>query len=120
MKTNRILYWIFTILLALFMIFSGSMYLSKSKMIMDGFATLGYPIYFAMLLGTAKILGAIGLVQNVWKKAQEWAYAGFTFTFIGATWSHLSTNTSFYPPLIALIILILSYWFRSKLHTANK
>jgi len=115
MKTRKITYWIETIVIGLFMLFSSYMYLSRNPTMMDGFhKELGYPFYFITLLGIAKIIGVIGLLQQKWKTMQEWAYAGFTFTFIGATWSHLSTGTSFIAPLIALVLLILSYNLRVK------
>jgi hypothetical protein len=115
MKTNKIIYWTTTVLIAAFMLFSGSMYLTKDPHMMEAFQKLGYPLYFTTLLGIAKLLGAIGLVQPKWKLIQEWAYAGFAFTFIGAAWSHFSMGESVVAPLIALIILIVSYYFRSWL-----
>ncbi|HEY4789684.1 MAG TPA: DoxX family protein [Bacteroidales bacterium] len=115
MKTNKIMYWVTTGLVSLFMLFSSYMYLSKSPQMMDAFQRLGYPRYFVMLLGTAKLMGVVALIQPKWEMFQEWAYAGFTFTFIGATWTHLSTGTPFIAPLIALVILGTSYGFRYKL-----
>lgn len=115
MKTKKIIYWTTTVLVSVFMLMSSYMYLSHNPHMMEGFQKLGYPLFFAMLLGTAKLLGAIALIQQKWKKLQEWAYAGFTFTFIGAIWTHISTGTSFVGALIALIILGTSYVFRHKL-----
>jgi hypothetical protein len=112
MKTKKILYWVFTIFVAAFMLFSSYMYLSKSPQMIDGFQKLGYPLYFVSLLGLAKLLGAIALLQTRFKTLQEWAYAGFTFTFIGAAWTHFSTGTPFIMPIVALVFLGLSYWFR--------
>lgn len=115
MKTKKVVYWVSTGIVAAFMLFSSYLYLSKNPQMIDGFEKLGYPLYFAMLLGVAKLLGVLGLLQQKWKTLQEWAYAGFTFTFIGAAWTHLSTGTSFLAALIALVILGVSYVFRHKL-----
>ncbi len=115
MNTNKIIYWSVTGLVSAFMLFSSFMYLSKSPQISDGFQKLGYPVYFTALLGATKLLGVIGLLQPKWKTLQEWSYAGFTFTFLGATYSHISTATPFLMPIIALVLLGLSYWFRYKL-----
>ena len=48
------------------------------------YAEMGYPIYFATLLGTWKLLGALALVTPGYAKVTEWAYAGFAFTLTGA------------------------------------
>ena len=112
MKTKKILYWIFTGLISAFMLLSSYMYLTKNPQLIEDFQKLGYPIYFVTLLGIVKFLGAIALVQPRWKTLQEWAYAGFTFTFVGAVWTHVATGTSFIAALIALVLLGLSYWFR--------
>ena len=39
----------------------------------------------------------------------EWAYAGFTFTFIGAIWTHVATGTPFIMAVVALGLLMVSY-----------
>lgn len=115
MKAKVIAYWAATGLISGFMLFSAFMYFSKSPEVVDGFKAIGFPAFFATLLGTAKLLGAIALIQPKWKTLQEWAYAGFTFVFISATWTHIATSTPFSGPVIALCILGISYWFRRKL-----
>ncbi len=116
MKTQKIVYWSVTGLLSAGMLMSAMMYLSKNPQIVDGFKILGLPMYFISFLGLAKGLGAIALLQPKFEKIKEWAYAGFAFTFIGATWFHISTQTPFAGPLIALLLLGVSYWFRNKLN----
>lgn len=116
MKTKKILYWSTTGLIALMIAFSSFLHLSKSDAIVDAFSKGGLPMYFMPLLGTAKLLGAIGLVIPERGLLKEWVYAGFTFMFIGAAWLHISTNTPFVPPMIALAILAASYWFRLQLN----
>jgi hypothetical protein len=117
MKTQKIIYWSVTGLLSAGMLMSATMYLSKNPQIVDGFKILGLPMYFLSFLGLAKLFGAIALVVPKYEKVKEWAYAGFAFTFIGAVWFHVSTQTSFIGPLIALLLLSISYWFRSKIQT---
>ena len=115
MKTKHVIYWIVTVIIGAFMLFSSYSYLSKSPMIIKGFhEELGYPLYFIFFLGIAKILGVLGLLQQKWRILQEWAYAGFTFTFLGAIWSHHSTGSSPLFPIIALVLLIISYMLRKK------
>ena len=120
MKTYKIGYWASTGFIAVFMLFSSFMYLSKNPQMMESAQKLGLPIYFITMLGIAKFLGVISLVQQKWRMLQEWAYAGFFFTFMGAVWTHLSTETPFIAPVIELLIVGLSYWFRHKLSIKPK
>ena len=115
MKRDNIIYWVTTGMVAMAMAFSSYMYLSKNPELMNNFKTLGYPEYFVSMLGIAKLLGAIALLIPALDKIKEWAYAGFTFTFIGATYTHIATNTPFVGPIIILIVLGISYWFRGRL-----
>jgi uncharacterized membrane protein YphA (DoxX/SURF4 family) len=119
MKTNKIVYWICTGLVAAFMLMSGFMYLSKTPQVVEGFKTLGYPDFFRVILGVAKITGAVALVVPGFNTIKEWAYAGFTFVFIGAIWTHISTGTPFIGAVIALLLLMGSYWFHHKLLKAK-
>ena len=115
MQTNKIIYWLSTGIVAAFMLLSSFMYLSKNPHMMEAFQKFGYPAYFVTMLGCAKLLGSIAIVQQKWKTLQEWSYAGFTFTFIGAAWTHFSNGESMVAPLIGLILLSVSYWFKSWL-----
>ena len=114
MKRDKVIYWIATGLLSVGMLMSAFMYLTKNPQLMKSFQSAGYPDYFVLILGTAKLLGAIVLLAPVWSKLKEWAYAGFAFTFIGAVWTHLATGTPWAAPFVALLILMVSYWFRLK------
>lgn len=115
MKRDRIIYWVSTGLVSLGMAFSCFMYLSKNPELVAGFTALGIPLYFMPLLGITKLLGAIALLVPSLKVLKEWAYAGFTFTFLGATWVHLATNSPFVAPLVFLAVLAVSYWFWKRL-----
>jgi len=119
MKRDKIIYWIATGLISAMMLMSGFMYLSKSPQVIEGFKTAGYPDYFIPFLGIAKLLAALALVVPVWGKLKEWAYAGLGFTFIGATWTHIATSTPFVSPLIALVVLGISYWFWNRLNNTK-
>ncbi|WP_345084008.1 DoxX family protein [Nemorincola caseinilytica] len=119
MKKNKIIFWTLTGLMAGLMTMSASMYFTMAPQITSGFKTLGYPVYFIYLLGTAKILAAIGLLQPFSPRLREWAYAGLTFTLLGAAISHMATATPFIGPLIFLGILALSWVFNNKLKKAT-
>jgi len=119
MKRDKILYWIFTSIVSLAFAGSSIMYLTKSQQLVDGFKFLGYPQYLIPLLGVAKLLGALALINPWFSKLKEWAYAGFTFTLVGAIWSHISTNTPFTSPLVFLVLLGLSYFFYLRIRGTN-
>lgn len=77
---------------------------------------LGYPLYFFTLLGIFKILGGIALFIPC-NKIKNIAYAGFTFDFIFASFSHFSVGDPFakiLTPLIMLVILALSYTLKQR------
>ena len=125
--TQTRLYWILTVLAALAMGVAGIMYLvgvAQGGGAAEGFAHLGYPAYFPVLLGVAKILGALALVVPATPPTlREWAYAGFTFTLLGAAVSHLAAGDGVgtaVPPLIALAVVLGSYvlWHRRRVGQA--
>lgn len=91
-KINR-LYWIFTILFALMMLGSAIPDIMLHPMAIDGMhRDLGYPVYFIPFIGVAKALGVIALLLPGYPRIKEWAYAGFFFDLIGATYSIISTG----------------------------
>ena len=79
----------------------------------EGTAHLGYPEYFAGLLVTFEILGALSLIiPQVPSRIKEWAYTGFAFLFIWASYSHLNIDGmggKAVAPLVFFAILALSY-----------
>src|SRR5688572_423598 len=98
MTRDKIIYWATTGLVAAGMAMSAFMYLSNNPEMMGNFQALGIPAYLVIVLGVAKGLGAIALVAPVWARLKEWAYAGFTFTFLGAVWTHIATGTPWVAP----------------------
>jgi hypothetical protein len=49
---------------------------------------VGYPQQLRVLVGIAKLCGAIVLLVPGLPKLKEWAYAGFTYMWIAATVAH--------------------------------
>ena len=116
MKAKIITYWIATVLLCAQMAFAAFAYFTRQPKVVEGFGSLGYPEYFPILLGTAKSLGVIALLIPGFALLKEWAYAGFTFTFLGAIWSHLAMNQdkAAMMPLAALVLLSISCLLRPE------
>jgi hypothetical protein len=120
MKRDKIIYWISTGLLAAGMVMSGVMYLSKNEEMVTNFTAIGYPVFMLGILGVAKLLGGIALVAPAPDRLKEWAYAGFAFVFIGATWTHVATHTPWMAPVVAIVILAVSYIFRLRTKIETK
>ena len=88
MKKTKILYWIFTVLFAGFMIFSAipdALVTKDAIKLMHDF--LGYPVYIIRFIGIAKLLGALILLIPGFNQVKEWAYAGLLIDLLGATYS---------------------------------
>lgn len=115
MKKNKIIYWSLTGLVAAGFLMSSFMYLGKNPELLNGFKMMGFPEFFIPILGWAKLLGALAIVNPWFTKLKEWAYAGFTFTLIGAIWTHVATGTPFIAPLVFLVLVGASYFFFTKI-----
>ncbi len=114
MNAKTIIYWITTILVSAAMGLAAFQYLSHAPKMILAFAALGYPAYFPNILGVFKALGVIALLAPRFALLKEWAYAGFTFTFIGAFASHFAMGQSkeAVAPIVMLVLLAVSYLLR--------
>lgn len=114
-KTNKIIYWVASIWLALGMLSSGTVQLIRMEKEVTLFTKLGYPVYFLTLLGIWKILGVIFLLIPKFPLVKEWVYAGFFFAMSGALYSHLVTGTAaseLFGPALLLLLTIISWAYR--------
>src|SRR3989344_6171294 len=89
-KSNKIIYWVTTGLLAFGMLGNGLAQIFHAKGFVDIIVHLGYPIYFLTILGIWKILGVVALLIPKFPLLKEWAYAGFFFAMSGAVFSHIA------------------------------
>ena len=85
MKTTKIIYWVFTVLLIALMLFSAYGSLFNPGQTQAFAKTIGFPAYLLQFLGVAKVLGCVAIVVPGFSRLKEWAYAGFTFDLMGAT-----------------------------------
>jgi uncharacterized membrane protein len=114
-KTNKIIYWIATIFLAVGMLAGGVQQLLQVGGYVAIITHLGYPKYFMSIIGAWKILGVITILVPGVRILKEWAYAGFFFVLSGAVISHLfmgETINEIYPSLTLLIMTVISWYFR--------
>jgi len=112
----RILAAVSTGVFSALMTVSGVLYLVRPPFIVAPLQLLGYPVYFLKLLGVAKLLGVVGLLQTRRPTLREWAYAGFTFDLLAAVYSHFATGTVQQIPaaVVALSMLVTSYLSRRR------
>ena len=116
MKSTRIVYYISTGLVTAMMLMSIGMYTLNNAEVSKLFESLGYPSYIVIPLAIAKALGLIAIWTGYSKKLREWAYAGFFFDFVLALAAHLAVRDGeFAPALVAIILLLTSYFTGSKL-----
>ena len=120
MKRTKILYWVFTILFALIMFSTAVPNVMMSEDSINLIHTmLGYPKYFIMLVGIAKIVGSLGILLLGYPTIKEWSYAGLFFDLIAASVSSIAVG-GFVPQQLGMLIFIapgvLSYiYYRKKL-----
>ena len=117
-KRDKIIYWIFTVWLALGMVSTGAVQLLRTKSGAggaDSVARLGYPMYVLTIIGVWKILGVIAVLIPKFPLLKEWAYAGFFFVMSGAVISHVIEGSPLgetLPAVLLLALTIISWYFR--------
>lgn len=114
-KRTKIIYWIFTLWMALGMVSTAIVQLMKNKDELANFTNLGYPSYLMTIIGVWKILGVIVILIPKRLLLKEWAYAGFFFVMSGAVISHLivsDTAGRTFPAVLLLVLVIISWYFR--------
>ena len=82
-KARSVAYWICTALVAFVMVSGGFANIFVQASI-AGLVKLGYPHYFAPILGVWKVLGGIVILVPGVPRLKEWAYAGMMFELTGA------------------------------------
>src|SRR5690606_18827575 len=120
MKTNKIIFWIATIIIILWegLVPLGTL-LFAPEYATVGTRALGYPDYFAYTLIVCKVLGVAAIaLPTISPTVKEWAYAGLTFNLIYAAISHAAVDgkigfVAF--PLIFLGIVAVSYGYNRKI-----
>jgi len=78
---------------------------------------LGYPSYFATVLGVWKVLGAIVLLAPRYPLVKEWAYAGMVIDYSSAAISHWASGdaaTSLVGPIVSIAALMGSWYLRPR------
>jgi uncharacterized membrane protein len=122
-KGKLIAYWIITALVAANYLFAGYSYIGRNEQVIMGAKALGYPVYFFVMLGVWKTLGAIAILIPKTPVIKEWAYAGMLINLIGAS---VSCAVMGFPmqhvitPLVMLLFVIASWALRPASRRTEK
>ena len=115
MNARRIAYWVATVLIAFVFLSGGVMQSIGVAPAVQGITELGYPGYFATILGVWKILGALVVLAPRSPLLKEWAYAGMAFNMTSAAASHAAIGhptAKVVTPLVILGIVAASWALR--------
>jgi uncharacterized membrane protein YphA (DoxX/SURF4 family) len=113
-------YWVTTIFGSASFVIGGVLHLARAEQVMSGLSHLGYPAYFASILGAWKVLGAIAIVVPRFPRLKEWAYAGFFFDLTAAAVSRAAVGDStadIVAPLVFLALVLASWALRPASRT---
>ena len=100
------------------MLSSGIVEIMSPPFAVEGMKELGYPPYMMYILGMAKLIGVVVILLGRRSTIVEWAYAGFTIDFLGASASHALSGDKLAKiiyPLGCLVILLTAYSLGKKL-----
>jgi hypothetical protein len=109
---RNLAYWATTILGPASFVIGGVLFLSRTDDTVTTLHHLGYPVYFASILGTWKLLGAAAIVAPGLPRLKEWAYAGFFFDLTAAAASRFAVRDSAADIIAPLgfLALVLASW----------
>jgi hypothetical protein len=123
MTGKAIGYWICTGLIAFAMLSGGALQVARMKENVEGFAHLGYPVYFMVMLGVWKLLGGVAILVPKFPRVKEWAYAGIFIDLSSAVVSNASMSDSVghvVAPLVCIGILAGSWALRPASRTLGE
>ena len=100
------------------MLMAGIMYFVSPEAKQE-FAHIGFPDFFRIELGLAKIIAGLAIIlPMIPARIKEWTYAGLGIVFISALYTHMSLGDSVDKlggPIFACILLAASYITRMQM-----
>ena len=112
---KNVAFWVTTIFGPASFVIGGVLSLTHASQVTDSLSHLGYPAYFAWILGTGKLLGALAIVGPGLPRLKEWAYSGFFFDLTSAAFSNAAVGggvADIVAPLGFLALVLASWWLR--------
>ncbi|WP_256007154.1 MULTISPECIES: DoxX family protein [Pedobacter] len=117
LKTTKIIYWVSTGLLALFIL--PGIFFMNSPMAKEGTAHLQIPDWLAMTVGIGQFIGGLILIiPGLPVRLKEWGYTALGIVYISALIGHLSVDgpiAASFMPLVTFFVLLISYLTYHKL-----
>jgi uncharacterized membrane protein YphA (DoxX/SURF4 family) len=115
-RGRRIAYWVATAFVAGPAVMAGTMDVLRIQPLFSQLLQLGYPAYFATVLGIWKVLGAVALLAPGYARVKEWAYAGMFIDYTAAVVSYVAVGAGTAPnlsgPIVSLAFLAASWALR--------
>jgi len=110
-KTIKIIYWVSTGLLALFIL--PGIFFMNSPEAAEGTKHLGIPHWLAMEIGIGHFIGGLILILPfIGKRIKEWAYVACGIKYLSALIGHIAVDGLIpmsFSPLVVFAILLCSY-----------
>lgn len=102
----KMAYWISTLIVCAFLLFSAYTYLFHEPTI-NGVKALGFPAFFITQLAVLKIAAlVILLLPNLPIRFKDWAYCGVMLFFITALIAHIVHKDSIGISILLVILMI--------------
>lgn len=109
-KTNHLLFVLTLALTAVFLM-AGRMKVTANPMMVMGFDSYGYPLWFMLFIGYAELFGAISLWLKRWAL---YGAMGLSLILLGATFTHLRMGDPIAmagPAYTLTPLMILATWY---------
>lgn len=116
LKTMKIIYWVTTLSLSIFLLWSTFSYLFHKNTI-EGITALGFPDYFRVQLAVLKFL-AVAILLTPWIPLyiKEWAYVGIGLFILTAIVAHAAHKDPLIINFINVILMSLTIISRNYLY----
>ncbi|WP_018350342.1 DoxX family protein [Longispora albida] len=89
---RRALFWVTTLIVTVESAVGAYWDIAQIDYVREVFGRLGYPMYFAVLMGAWKAGAVAALLVPRFPRLKEWAYAGLVFVYSGAAVSHFAAG----------------------------
>lgn len=114
-RIKTIAFWTVTIFGPASFVVGGVLNMKGGPEVAATMQHLGYPPYFAAMLGACKLIGALTIAAPGLPRLKEWAYAGFVFDLIAASVSRAAVGDGvgdIAAPLVFLGLVLASWAWR--------
>ncbi len=116
---KKLIFWTGISLLAGWFGTSGLLEITKNPIVWNYTIKMGYPPFFIVTLGIAKLLGVLVLlIPNKLTWLKEWVFAALFIDviFAGVSVYHYTGISGMIKPLIAFLIILVTYIMFRKIH----